>query len=174
MVVDAAPLPGYPEPYGLLSAMLKDATAEWRGELPGDLGPEVTTWRARPGGASIGGIVLHMIAVEIYWLECFALGRPFDPEEDKQLLWHEIDVDESIWPEVPHQPLSWYFALHDHYRTRTLESIKQWPPADTLIGNADGTRHRSLRWVLGHVIQHEAYHGGQIVTMVDLWRNREA
>jgi uncharacterized damage-inducible protein DinB len=31
----------------------------------------------------------------------------------------------------------------------------------------------SLRWVLGHVIQHEAYHGGQIVMLHDLWKRSQ-
>ncbi len=29
---------------------------------------------------------------------------------------------------------------------------------------------RKLPWVLGHVIQHETYHGGQAVLLSRLWR----
>jgi uncharacterized damage-inducible protein DinB len=170
MVQDAVPLPGYPEPYGLLCAILQDATIEWRTELWDDLGPEATTWRVRPGGQSIGALLLHMIQAELFWFEQFALGRDLDPEDEQLLLCGEIDADNGIWPEAPSQPVSWYFELHDRYRSRTLEAIKQWPPAESMKDH-DG-RQRSMRWVLGHVIQHESYHGGQIVMLYDLWKHR--
>jgi len=172
MLQDPAPLPGYAEPYGLLCAILQDATAEWRGELWGaDLGPEVTIWRQRPGGPSIGAILLHMIGAEVFWFERFVLGREIDPEDKQTLMWGKIDVDEGVWPDVPSQPLSWYFALHDRYRARTLEAVKCWPSADTPKEHHD--RQVTPRWVLGHVIQHEAYHGGQIVMLHDLWKHRK-
>jgi uncharacterized damage-inducible protein DinB len=74
---------------------------------------------------------------------------------------------------VPSQPLSWYLDLHDRFRARTLEAVKSWPPADTLKDRAGEDNQYTPRWVLGHVIQHEAYHGGQIVMLYDLWKNRD-
>lgn len=178
MVNDVAPLPDYPDPYGLLCAILQDATVEWRGEitwpartreeLDARLGPEVMTWRARPGGQTIGTLILHMIGAELFWFERFALGREITDEDRKVLMSNEIDVDEGIWPDPPAQPASWYFDLHDRYRARTLEAIKEWPSADSMKEH-DGWP-RSMRWVLGHVIQHESYHGGQIVLLYDLWK----
>jgi uncharacterized damage-inducible protein DinB len=171
MIRDTAPLPGYPEPYGFLCANLQDATVEWRGEMwDTDIGPDATTWRVRPGGPSIGAIILHMIVTEIFWIEHFVLGRPVEAEDWKLLMWDEIDVDSSKWPDAPNQPLSWYLDLHDRYRTRILEAIKSWPAAENLMDFHD--RQVTPRWVLGHVIQHEAYHGGQIVMLYDLWKNR--
>jgi uncharacterized damage-inducible protein DinB len=171
MTRDPVPLPGYPEPYGLLCAILQDATSDWRSELFGaDLGPEVATWRARPGGPSMGAIVLHMIVAELFWFERFALGSEIDADDKKLLMWNEIDVDNAVWPEVPHEPLAWYLELHDRYRARTLESLKRCPPPGALQ-ELHGDQV-SMTWVLGHVIQHEAYHGGQVVMMHDLWKNR--
>jgi hypothetical protein len=72
------------------------------------------------------------------------------------------------WPAPPRRPISWYFELHDRIRARTLESIKQWPAADAT--REHNGRPRSMRWVLGHVIQHEAYHGGQAVLLNRLWQ----
>jgi uncharacterized damage-inducible protein DinB len=173
MIKDPVPFPGYPEPYGLLCAILQDATADWRGELWGaEVGPDVTTWRPRPGGQSIGAMLLHMIGVEIFWFEQFVLDRDFDPEEKKLLMSGEIDVDNGVWPDAPSQPLSWYFDLHDRYRARTLESIKLWPPPGSLKDRAGEGDQYSTLWVLGHVIQHEAYHGGQVVMLYDLWQHR--
>lgn len=172
MLIDAKPLPGYPEPYGLLCAILQDGTNEWRWELDQDLSEDAVVWQPHPGMHSIGGCILHIAAVEVFWFERFALGQPPDPEERKLLMAEETDVDEWRWP-VPHrQPFSWYFELHDRIRARTLESIKKWPAADT-VRELNGRQH-TLRWVFGHVIQHEAYHCGQAVLLNRLWRLKES
>src|SRR5579862_4633113 len=130
MLIDAKPLPGYQEPYGLLCAILQDGTNEWRWELDQDLSEEAVVWQPHPGMHSIGGILLHIIGVEVFWFERFALESPADPEERKLLMSDEIDVDEWHWPAPPRKPISWYFELHDRIRARTLESIKKWPAAD--------------------------------------------
>ena len=165
---DAQPLPGYPEPYGLLSAVLIDGTNEWRWEMDPDLPEEALVWQAYPGGHSIGGIMLHIISVEIGWFERYVLGLDRDPEESALLMVEAFDVDEWQWPTPPRRPLSWYFDLHDRIRARTLDGIRGWPDADVSIIRGD--RSRTPRWVLGHVIQHEAYHGGQAVLLQRLWQ----
>jgi len=166
-MTDAKPLAGYPAPYDLLCAILLDGTNEWRMELDEWLPDEAVVWQPEPGGHSIGGCILHIAAAEVFWFERFALGRTPDPEERKLLLAEETDVDACTWPDPPKQPLSWYFEVHDRIRARTLEGIKSWPPAETAIEWDD--EPRTLRWVLGHVIQHEAYHGGQAVLLNRLW-----
>lgn len=170
MIKDASPLPGYPEPYDLLCAILQDATVDWRAELWEDVGADAVTWRVRPGGPSIGAVMLHMMQVEIFWLEMFVLGRRMDPDEANELMWADLDVDKSIWPDPPAQPLTWYFAWHDRIRARMLESIKEWPAPDTKLTREGEPNLYTPGWVLGHVIQHETYHGGQIVMLHDLWK----
>lgn len=168
---DVAPLPGYREPYGLLAAVLQDGTNEWRWEMDQDLPAEAMVWQAYPGGHSIGGCILHNVAVEVYWFEQYVLDRVFDPEEKRLLQWDDTNVDEWRWATPHHEPLSWYFALMDRFRARTLESIRDWPAPDVPI-SYDGGKARTPRWVFGHVIQHEAYHGGQAVLLQRLWQSR--
>lgn len=170
MLIDVAPLVGYQEPYGLLCAILQDATNEWRWELDPHLSEEAIVWQPHPGMHSIGAVIMHIIFVETYWFERFALAEPWNDEERALLLAGETDVDEWRWPEPPKQPLTWYFELQDRIRARTLESIKRWPSPETTKTH-DG-RETSMRWVLGHVIQHEAYHGGQAVLLQRLWQLR--
>lgn len=174
MVKDVAPLPGYQNPYGLLCAILQDATVEWQtefdwsGDLVPSLGPDVMAWRPYPGGPNIGGQILHMIIAEVAWFEWFVLKREISSEDKELLMWDEIDVDTGTWPDPPSEPMSWYLDLHARYRARTLEAVKQWPAADTVL---EGTEHSySPAWVLGHVIQHEAYHGGQIVMLYECYK----
>ena len=168
MLIDAEPLPGYQEPYGLLCAILQDGTNEWRWELDQNLSEDAVVWQPYPGTHSIGAILLHIIWVEIFWFEQFALGLPPNPEEALLLMAEETDVDAWRWPEPPRRPISWYLELHDRIRARTLENIKKWPAADS-TRDLNG-KPRTMRWVLGHVIQHEAYHGGQAVLLNRLWQ----
>lgn len=171
MTVDAKPLPDYQEPYGLLCAILQDGTNEWRLELDPRLDEDAIAWQPFPGSHSIGGVVMHIMAVEVFWFEQFVLDLPTDPEELKLTLAKETDVDEGRWPEPPRKPLSWYFEQHDRIRARTLESIKRWPASDS--SKALHGSPRTFRWVLGHVIQHEAYHGGQAVLLQELWKRQQ-
>jgi uncharacterized damage-inducible protein DinB len=171
MNFDVDPIPGFDEAYGLLIAVLEDGTREWKEELPPELDADIMVWRPRPRGQSMGAVILHMIHAELFWFETFALGKEIGEEDKKELLWDELDVDVSLWPEPPHQPLSWYLDLYRRYRTRTLEAVKSWPAPETMI-DLHG-RRRSLRWALGHVIQHDSYHGGQVVMLYDLYKNRQ-
>ena len=50
MLIDAEPLPGYQEPYGLLCAILQDGTNEWRWELDQDLSEDAVVWQLRESG----------------------------------------------------------------------------------------------------------------------------
>jgi hypothetical protein len=134
-LIDAPPLAGYPEPYGLLCAILQDGTNEWRGEMDQDLPAEAMVWQAYPGGHSIGGCILHNVAVEVFWFEQYVLDRVFDPEEKRLLQWDETDVDAWRWAVPHHEPLSWYFALQDRFRARILESVvRRWKGAHAEVG----------------------------------------
>jgi uncharacterized damage-inducible protein DinB len=172
MIRDIEPLAGYPEPYDLLAALLQDGTKEWRGELDKELSADTMIWQPYAGMHSIGAIILHIINIEVWWLERFVLDLPVNQEERKLLMANETDVDEWRWPSPPHQPLSWYYELQDRIRARTLEGIKHWPEAD-VAKECDG-RHLTMRWVIGHVIQHESYHGGQAVLLNRLKELKDA
>lgn len=163
MLNDANPLDGYREPYGLLCGILQDGTNEWRLELDQNLGSDAMVWQPYPDMHSIGGVILHMIDAEVFWFEQVALGIAPDPEEEALLMGNECDQDSWRWPTPPQQPLSWYLALQDRIRARTLESIKRWGPPDQVVEWRG--RESTLRWIFGHVIQHEAYHGGQAVLL---------
>lgn len=164
-VCDAEPLAGFPEPYGMLLAILEDGTREWIGEL-GDLealDAAAMTWRARAGGPTMGALMLHNIAVEYAWLVKTPTGVDFSDELAATLMWDDIDVDRGLWPDPPAQPFSWYLGLLKEQRERTLETAKTWPEFGHVFPRSWGDV--TMGWIVGHVIQHESYHGGQIVLL---------
>jgi uncharacterized damage-inducible protein DinB len=71
-----------------------------------------------------------------------------------------------VWPTPPFEAFDYYVNLQDQVRSRTLECVRQFgDPAE--VKEAEwGTM--TLRWVLAHVIWHDAYHGGQAVLLKEL------
>jgi uncharacterized damage-inducible protein DinB len=165
---DVEPALGYPIEYGLLVSALTDGTSEWREEL-GAVSDDVVVWQPVQRGHSIGGVILHMIDVEAFWIETAALGRERSGEELNELLSQETDPYSFNWVVPPRKPLAYYLELQDRIRSRTLESIKQFPDPATVIHREGWNSTMTLRWILNHVVAHEAYHGGQAVMLKEMW-----
>lgn len=160
--VDVVPVAGLNVQVGLLLAALDNATAEWRQEL-GDVPDEAVVWQPFPGGHSIGALILHMLDAETLWLHEVAAGRERTPEERASLLSEETRQYQVQWPVPPARPLSWYCARQDAARARTKERVAALNDPDHLSVH-EGAEF-TLRWLLSHVISHEAYHGGQAVLL---------
>ena len=166
---DATPLAGCQQDLGLLAAILQDGTREWRWELEG-VTEDAIVWQPFPGGHSIGGLMFHIIEAEVYWVEMILKGMPEDEALMKEIMSSEIKVDEILWPTPPRKPISYFFELHDKVRARMLKHIETvQDPAAVLNRKKDDV---TVRWVLGHIIQHEAYHGGQIVLLNEMYKRR--
>ncbi len=168
---DAAPQAACQPDIGLLAAVLQDGTREWRWELEG-VTEDAIVWQPFPGGHSIGALMFHIIEAEAYWVEMVCMGLPEDRALFEELMSEHIKQDEIQWPTPPRKPISYYFELHDEVRSNMLKHIEtlQEPAAIRAREDHDVT----VRWVLGHIIQHEAYHGGQIILLNEMFKRREA
>lgn len=164
---DAAPLERCQPDFGLMAAILQDGTREWREELEG-VTEDAIVWQPFPGGHSIGAVLFHIIEVESYWIETVCMGLPEDEALLKETMADQIKQYEFKWPIPPRKPLSYYFALHDEVRARTLKHIQSLTDPAAVKSRKD--YDVTVRWVLGHVIQHEAYHGGQIVLLNEIYK----
>ena len=160
--MDIAPAPGTNIQTGLLMAVLEDVTNEWRDEL-GEVSDEAILWQPFPGGHSIGALILHMADVEAYWLHQIGAAQDRSQEELSRLLSEETQQDQISWPTPPAHPLSWYYTQQDAIRARTRELVMLMgePEAQRTRQKGDQTQVFTHRWLLNHVISHEAYHGGQ-------------
>ncbi len=151
---------------GLLLAMLDDGTKEWRSEL-GRVSPETLVWQPYPNGHSIGAEILHIADVEAYWIQEIAYQQPLSEKELKTLLSNETQQYSFSWPTPPKKTLRWYFEQHDRMRQRTHKIVRELADPEYLASRKKRTNHSefTLRWLLHHVITHEAYHGGQAVLL---------
>ena len=169
--VDIVPVADAEIQIGLLLATLENVTHEWTREL-GSLPDEFVTWQAFPGGHSIGALILHIADVEAHWLHRVASGVERSAEELKTLLSEETDQYAVQWPVPPPYPLGWYLEQHRAIRERTRQYIlTQTDPVKTSLRRET---EFTLRWLLGHVISHEAYHGGQAVLLALMQKARQS
>lgn len=159
---DVLPTEGLEVQVGLLLEGMEVTTREWREEL-GEVSEEALIWQPIPNGHSIGAILLHITDVEAFWIHQVAGGRVRTEEELKRLLSEETDQYRGRWPSPPKQPLSWYLAQMDEIRARTREVAQEInaPEKTGLLWEQVFT----FRWLLHHVMTHEAYHGGQAVLL---------
>jgi uncharacterized damage-inducible protein DinB len=157
---DVVPVKGMDLQLGLLLAMLDDNTQQWRGEL--EMMPEeAVVWQPFPNGHSVGGALLHIASAELLWIVEVAAGR-VRSEDDKVRLLSTLTRQRDVqWPTPPRRPISWYFEQQDEVRARTRPIIQEL--ADPLHTGARGERVVTLRWILHHLITHEAYHSGQAI-----------
>ena len=161
---DICPLEGYHPEIGLLLATLQESTREYRRYLEG-LPDEAVAFQARPGGHSIGGLLLHMADVELYWVLQVGAGKRIP----RNLL-PKYDCDQygADWPAPPAMPVADYFGSLDKVRGISLEAAKGFHP-DALISRKSWKAELSHRWILAHVVAHDSYHGGQAVVLRDLF-----
>jgi uncharacterized damage-inducible protein DinB len=167
--VDVTPVSGLEIQVGLLLEMLDDNTRDWREEL-GEVTEDTLVWQPVTEGHSIGALLLHIADVEAYWLYEIATGTPRTGEELAALLSEETQQYDGKWPEPPRRPLSWYYEQHDAIRARTHQVVRQLNDPERI-----GKRREvefTLRWLLHHVITHEAYHGGQAVLLALMYNKR--
>lgn len=164
--VDLKPGVAEDESVALLLGMLDATSSKWRADLA-ELPDEALTWQAFPGGHSVGALLLHIADAEAFWLHEVAGGVERDPEELKTLLSEETDQFGVRWPAPPAESLGWYIRQQEAVRARTRQIVADLFPL-TLEGVHHG-RAFTLRWILHHVISHEAYHMGQAVLLGILW-----
>ena len=167
---DVKPLAGVDAEIGLLQATWQDSTREWRKNL-GEVTEEAIVWQPYPNGHSIGAVLLHMISCENYWIVKDILNEPVDQEHPAVKFDRTVDQYNAQWPAPPANPLSWYYEMQDANRAMVFQRISG-------IGDPALVRQRpdryefTLRWVMAHLIEHDSYHGGQMVLLKELWLHR--
>ncbi|MGH2783704.1 MAG: DinB family protein [Actinomycetota bacterium] len=116
------------------------------------LGEEQARWKPTEGGNSLLGMVRHLGYVENWWFRVC-----FNGEEDPLPDDHEPDADFKI-------PDGWAIGdVVDFYRSEIDHSnkiIAEAPSLDAMSAIAARKEHRSLRWILLHMIEETARHAG--------------
>lgn len=163
-------------------AQLDDVNRRLLKDLGGASAAELA-WQPKRGQNTIGMLLAHMAIVEVYWT-LVALER-YTPEEFQRALGVGIDDDGMPLPADDAPPaglkgrdLAWFAALMRKARGYVRRNTSRFTPADmdrfvTRTSRLTGNRSRSnLRWILYHLVEHQAGHHGQILLLRHQYRDR--
>jgi uncharacterized damage-inducible protein DinB len=163
---DVQPVEARNPEVGFLLGMLQEGTRKARREL-GEVPDDLVIWQPYSNGHSIGAILIHLAACEAGWLHQVAAGQEVPDDLEAQMMGGvHIDQYDGLWPPPPAKPLSWYHAQQDEVRARTIALLREMP--DSTLGREivwNPGHFCTVRWILHHIIEHEAYHTGQMVLL---------
>ncbi len=157
----------------LSDSMLEDLRGAGAGEL---------SWQAKRGQNTIGMLLAHIAIVEVYWL-LIAAERYTQAELERLLGIGEYDdgmplsTDGAPPTALRGKSLAWYVALLRRARSYSRRQAARFVPADLdrLIQRTrpNGQRVRqNIRWILYHVLEHQAGHYGQVLLLRHQYADR--
>lgn len=141
-------------------------------------------WQPRRGSNTIGMLLAHCAVVEVYWL--MIATRSFTPEQFEAVLGIGIDDDGMPLPPDGMPPsalggrsLAYYRRLHDRARAFVRRTAHGFAPAALVRVvqrlRRDGSRHDfNVRWILYHVLEHQAAHYGQMLLLRHQYRDQRS
>ena len=140
-------------------------------------------WQPRPGANTIGMLFVHCAIHEVGWM-LIAKGRLADERFTEVL---GLDRDATGIPLPPRgratarlrgRSLAWYRRVHEKARRFVTRTAKTLTPADLsrvieASPRRDGVRVPvNARWILFHLVKHEAGHLGQMLMLRHEYRDR--
>lgn len=173
--------PGYrSREVGLFVAQMDEQSRCLTADLAG-LTPEEAAWQPASGMNSIGMLLAHIAIVEVFWVQ---IGLAQEPEYIEGVLAIGVDDDGMPQPAGAKPPaalagkdLTFFRDLLERARAHTKQKTEGLldDDLDSMV-----RRHRvnrpdqefNKRWVLYHMLEHEAGHYGQINLLRHLYKTR--
>ncbi|HYE66870.1 MAG TPA: DinB family protein [Pyrinomonadaceae bacterium] len=161
-----SPAPGVTPGIGFYLGALEEVR-EQLDQIVRDMSNDQIARRAVPGANPIGALVLHIGEAEWWWMQCIVAGHELTEEDRQAPYWDVLDDPEGFAArgysaryclEVIGRIREQSRDLLARFSDEDLERIvrRQW---------RERTIEASLRWVLHHLVDHEAQHKGQILML---------
>ena len=160
------PAPGVSQEIGFYLAGMEEVREQLREAVAG-MSDDYIRRPALSDAHSIGALVLHIGESEWYWMQCVVSGHKVTEEIRCAPYW-DVLKDPSGFSQKTY---SAEFCLNEikKIREQTHETLASFMDSDLdriLTFERRGETHeRSLRWILHHLIDHEAQHKGQILML---------
>ena len=123
--------------------------------------------RAVDGAHCIGALVLHIGEAEWYWMQMIISGHRLTDEDRVRPCWDVLKDPESVSQRK--YPTQFCFDEIQKIREQTRETLRTFGDQDLnrifTRKKRGQTQEHSLRWILHHLIDHEAQHKGQILML---------
>jgi len=117
------------------------------------------------GAHSIGGLVLHIGEAEWFWMQMVVSGHQLTEEDEKAPFWDILDNVDS----VARNGYTTAFCLQEieKIRNQTRDVLFSYSDKDLerMYERPDKPLVHNLRYILHHLIDHEAQHKGQILML---------
>jgi uncharacterized damage-inducible protein DinB len=132
-----------------------------------ELTDEQLARRAVEGAHSIGALVLHIGEAEWWWMNCIVQGHKLTREDFRQPFWDVLEDPDAF----ASKKYSARFCLEtiDGIREQTRDFLATLNDDDLektySHTRGDKQMEASLRWILHHLVDHEAQHKGQILML---------
>ena len=116
---------------------------------------------------SIGALVLHIGESEWFWMQCVLSGHHLNDEDKRAPCWDALTDPER----VARRGYSADFCLHEamkiHVQIRAVLASFNDDDLERIFSLEwrGVTQEQSMRWILHHLIDHEAQHKGQILML---------
>ena len=165
------PLPNFDPWVGAWTAAFQDARRRTLRTLEG-LGPNTIDWLPPWGGNTIGALLYHLAAIEVDWLFTDILQqREFPPQINELFPYDVLDGDGNLTV-IPGVSLEIHLKRLSSMRKYFMDAMRT-------ITDEDFRRVRSFpdyqiipEWVIHHLMQHEAEHRGQIMSIREAYEHR--
>lgn len=123
--------------------------------------------RAFPNTHPIGALLLHLCESEWWWMQAVVSGRELTDEEKRFVHW-DVLKDPTVFDSRA-SSAEYCLGVLDQVRERTRQVLASFDDRDLerlfSYRRGDEQREVSLRWVLHHLVDHEAQHKGQILLL---------
>jgi uncharacterized damage-inducible protein DinB len=160
------PAEGFSPGIGFYFSGMEEVRGQLR-EAVTDLSSEKLNWPAFSGAHSIGALVMHIGEAEWWWMQCVVLGHELT-EEDLHAPFWDVLKSPDAFSSKGHTAESCLQEIRK-IRSQTREVLASCNDEDLeriISFEKGGQRYEhNLRWILHHLIDHEAQHKGQILML---------
>jgi uncharacterized damage-inducible protein DinB len=159
------PVEGVPKQIGYYLAGMAEVREQLRVAVA-DLTDEENSSKIRPDAHSIGELILHCGEAEWWWIQCVVGGREIDDELKNSSFWDVLK--DGKYP-VEGYSAAFCMAEIDKVSALTRKFFGGFNDEDLdkyyERPFSKEKTEKSLRWILHHLIDHEAQHKGQILML---------
>ena len=119
------------------------------------------------GAHATGALTLHIGEAEWWWIQCVVCGHELTDADRKAPYWDVLEDPEGF--EKKGYTAEFCLQQLDKIRAQTRESLASFKDKDLerifSFERGGKTHEHSLRWILHHLVDHEAQHKGQIMLL---------
>jgi uncharacterized damage-inducible protein DinB len=159
-------IPGFSKDVGFYLSGMEEVREQLR-EAVAEMSADQIGRPIVPGAHSIAALVLHIGEAEWHWMRCVISGEKVT-DEIRQAPYWDVLKDPAGFSQKSY---SAEFCLNEikKIRQQTYETLATFDDSQLdrvfTYERRGETQELSLRWILHHLIDHEAQHKGQILML---------